>query len=419
MPFDFKFPDVGEGITEGEIIKWLVKPGDTVKEDQIVAQVETDKAVAEIPTPQAGTVLELRAKEGETVNVGQTILVIGEKGEKTKKTPMPEKKQQSVSVVGFLEEAENIINGKKEVFAEQKKEEPQPATVKALPKTRKLAEELKISLAKITPTGKNGDITEDDVKQAARMPITSAPQKTKKYDMYGYVERIPLKGMRKTIARNMVASSTENAPVTHMDEADITQLVDIRTKEKIRAEQQGIKLTYLPFIIKALIAALKKHPYLNSSLETNEDGSQDILLKKYYNIGIGIDTPDGLMVFTVKGADQKSILDIAQELQNLAEKAKNRTIDLGDLKGGTFTITNYGSVGGIYGTPIINPGECAILGIGRILEKPLVIHGEIKIRHVLPLSLTFDHRIVDGAEAGRFANTIIEHLQDPDLMLIE
>jgi len=414
MAYDFLFPDVGEGITEGELLQWLVKVGDTVKEDQIVARVETDKAVVEIPSPKSGTVLELRAREGQTIKVGQVILVIGEKGEHVK-VVQEKKKDASVSVVGFLEEAEQVLTGKKDVFEGKQI----GSSVKALPRVRVLAKQLKVTLETIKGTGPQGEITEEDVHHAVQLPPPTGPKIVKKYDMYGYIEHVPLKGIRKTIAQNMVKSATETASVTHMDEADVTDLARIREKEKVKAAQEGVKLTYLPFIMKALIAALKKHPYLNSSLGTAEDGSQDIMVKKYYNIGIGVDTPDGLMVFVIKGADQKSMLDIAQEIETLAEKARQRTIDIGDLKGGTFTITNYGSVGGLFGTPIINPGECAILGLGRIVEKPCVVDGQTEILKILPLSITFDHRIVDGAEVARFANTLIEHLEDPDLLLLE
>ncbi len=412
MSYDFAFPDVGEGITEGELLQWLVKVGDTVKEDQVVAKVETDKAVVDIPSPKSGTVLALNVAEGTTIKVGQVMMVIGEKGEQVK-TAAP-KKDASVSVVGFLEEAEQVLTGKKNLFEENIVE-----GVKALPRVRQLAKQLKIDLTAVTGTGNGGQITEDDVRRAAGVKATAGPKVVKKYDLYGYVEHLPLKGMRKTIAQNMVASVRETASVTHMDEADITDLVVIREKEKVKAAKDGVKLTYLPFVIKALIAGLKKHPYLNSSLELNDDGSQEIILKKYYNIGIGVDTPDGLLVFVIKGADQKSMLQIAREIEELAEKARQRTIDIGDLKGGTFTITNYGSIGGLFGTPIINPGECAILGIGRIVERPVSVHGQVEIRKILSLSVTFDHRIVDGAEVARFVNTIIEHLEDPDLLMVE
>lgn len=412
MSYNFTFPDVGEGITEGELLQWLVKAGDTVKEDQIVAKMETDKAVVEIPSPKSGTVLSLNVAEGATVKVGEVMMVIGEKGEQI--TAPPPKKAGSVSVVGFLEEAEQVLTGKKEIFEEKVVED-----VKALPRVRKLAAQLKVDLTAVSATGKDGQITEEDVQNAAKTKPVSAPKVVKKYDLYGYVEHLPLKGMRKTIAKNMVESVRETASVTHTEEVDISELVKIREKEKVKAAKEGVKLTYLPFVIKALIAGLKKHPYLNSSIDTNEEGSQEIILKKYYNIGVGVDTPDGLLVFVIKGADQKSMLQLGKEIEDLAEKARQRTIDIGDLKGGTFTITNYGSVGGLFGTPIINPGECAILGIGRIVEKPLVVHGEIQIRNVLPLSVTFDHRIVDGAEVARFVNTLMEHLEDPDLLLVE
>ncbi|MEK6839838.1 MAG: dihydrolipoamide acetyltransferase family protein, partial [Nanoarchaeota archaeon] len=404
----------GEGITEGELLQWLVKIGDVVKEDQPIAKVETDKAVVEIPSPKSGTVLALRAQEGTTIKVGQVLMVIGEKGEQVQEVKSAPKKEQSVSVVGFLEEAEQVLTGKKDLFEEQ----PVVASVKALPKVRKLAEQLKVDITTIKGTGTGGQITEEDVHHAAEQPVPRVPKVVKKYDMYGYVEHIPLKGMRKTIAQNMVKSVVETASVTHTDEADVTDLAVVRDKEKIRAAKDKIKLTYLPFVMKALIATLKKYPYLNSSLETDEEGSE-IIIKKYYNIGIGVDTPDGLMVFVIKGADQKSMLDLAKEIEDLSEKARTRTIDIGDLKGGTFTITNYGSVGGLYGTPIINPGECAILGLGKIVERPRVVNGQIVIRKILPLSVTFDHRIVDGAEVAHFVNTLIEHLEDPDLLLIE
>ncbi len=424
MTYAFPFPDVGEGITEGHLIKWHVKIGDDVKEDQIIADVETDKAVVEIPAPRAGTVVELKYKEGDTIKVGEVMLVLAEKGEKIKATKPekqpPSKKDTSVGVVGFLEEATEVIHGKKDLFAEQPsspKETPQ--TILALPRVRQLAHDLHVNLNTITGTGKNNEITEEDVRKIVATPAPAPLKIVKKYDLYGYVERIPFTGMRKTIAKNMVASSTGTASVTHMDEADITHLWDIRQKEKEKALQQGIKLTFLPFIIKAVIAGLKKHPALNASLNTLEDGNQEIILKKYYNLGIGVDTPDGLMVFVIKGADDKNMLVIAKEIDALATKARNRTIDLSDLKGGTFTLTNYGSIGGIHGTPIINPGEAAILGIGKIIEQPRVIDGKIIARKILPLSLTFDHRITDGAEAARFVNVVIEHLEDPDLLLIE
>jgi pyruvate dehydrogenase E2 component (dihydrolipoamide acetyltransferase) len=214
----------------------------------------------------------------------------------------------------------------------------------------------------------------------------------------------------------MVKSMYTAPHVTTMDEADVTPLWKIREKEKKAAEKKGIKLTILPFIVKAVVAGLKEHPYLNASLN---DEDEEIILKKYYNIGFATDTPEGLMVPVVKNAADKSILQLAEELTQLAEKARSRKIDLADLKGGTFTITNYGALGGIYGTPIINYPEVAILGLGKMKEMPVAKGGKIVVRKILALALSFDHRVVDGAEAARFLNTVIARLEDPDLILLE
>jgi len=283
-----------------------------------------------------------------------------------------------------------------------------------------LARELKIDLGAIEGSGPGGRVTKEDAQKAAEKAKEEPPKAeikaARKYDMYGFVERVPLRGMRKTIARSMAKSKSTAAHVTAMDEADITQLVELREKEREKAAKKGVRLTYLPFVIKAVVAGLEEHPYLNASLD---DENEEIILKKYFNIGVAVDTKDGLMVPVVKNAREKSILRLADELLKLSEKARSRTIDLADLKGGTFTITNYGAVGGTYGSPIINHPEVAILGIGKILEKPVVRDGEIEIRKTLPLSLSFDHRVIDGAEAARFMNTIIDHLEDPDLILLE
>lgn len=229
-------------------------------------------------------------------------------------------------------------------------------------------------------------------------------------DPYGLVEKVPLRGMRRTIAKHMAEASKRVADVTIWEDADITDLANVRAKER------GIRLTYLPFVIKAVIPALRAHPYLNATLN---DELGEIVLKKYYNIGIAVDTPDGLMVFAIKQADQKTILDLAGEIGKLAEKARLRKIDLSELKGSTFTITNYGVIGASYGTPIINYPEVAILGIGKIEDRPVVKDGQIVIRKIMPLSLAFDHRVIDGVKAARFFNIVIQHLEDPDLMLIE
>jgi pyruvate dehydrogenase E2 component (dihydrolipoamide acetyltransferase) len=423
MPFEFKFPDIGEGLTEGEIVRWLVKEGDEIKEGQPLVEVETDKALAEIPSPRTGVVLKILAKEKEIVKVGQVIVVFGEKGEKAE-APAPKAEvtpqRPSVGVVGELEEAPEEIPA-----VAMKAESAKPGLVSdhalATPAVRSLAKELGVSINRVKGSGSEGRVLEKDVRGVAEgkeKPAEEAkvPKKAKKYDMYGYIEHIPLRGVRRSIAKAMVKSKYTAPHVTTMDEADVTELWKIREKEKKVAEGKGIKLTILPFITKAVIAGLTEHPYLNATLN---DEDEEIILKKYYNIGFATDTPEGLMVPVVKNANDKSILRLAEELTKLAEKARNRTVDLADLKGGTFTITNYGSLGGIYGTPIINYPEVAILGVGKIKEMPVVKDGKIEIRKILHLALSFDHRVVDGAEAARFLNAVIARLEDPDLILLE
>tara|TARA_Y100000310_G_scaffold281722_1_gene302420 strand:- start:51135 stop:52370 length:1236 start_codon:yes stop_codon:yes gene_type:complete len=406
MVYEFKFPDVGEGITEGTIVKWKVKEKDAVKADQILAEVETDKAVVEVPSPKKGTILKLNHKEGEVINVGEVIAVIGEKGEKVS----AKKERYTGSVVGFLPEAEEgeKTSQKKKVTA--KTEE---VGVRAAPIVRKLAKMLNVDLYNIKGTGPDGRITENDVKNSVDIKKTAAApkpafKKTKKYDFYGYVDHVPLKGIRKITAEKMREAVSNAALVTNHDHVDVTELSNVRKKEKEKAAKKKIHLTYLPFIVKATLKAIKKHPYVASSVEDDE-----IIVKKYYNIGVAIDTPDGLIVPVIKGVDQKKLYDLANEVNNFVEKAQSRKIDLMDLKGGVFTITNIGVIGSTYFTPIVNYPETCILGTGRIEEQPRVIDGKIVIRKIMPISFTYDHRVLDGAEAARFMNDLKDLLEKP------
>ena len=448
MTTEFKFPDVGEGITEGEIVKWHVKEGDQVKEHQVLAEIETDKAIVEMPSPATGTILKIMHKEGDTVKVGETLVVIGEKGEKVHapsqtqkitvaqtKASKPEKRV-STGVVGEIPEAieaqefvcqkcgakfssQDLLNRHLPIHTMAKTVEE----VLATPATRRIGRELGVDLSKVTGTGALGRITEQDVRNFAHQVMEKPKEQVesvgpkiikKEYDMFGYLERVPMKGIRKATAKRMAESASKIPHVTHIDDADVTELVKLREKEKVNAEKKKIHLTFLPFIVKALVASLKKFPYFNSVLdETHEE----IIIKKYYNIGIAMETTDGLMVPVIKIADEKSIFDIALEISKLADAAEKRKIDLGELKGGTFTITNYGAIGGIYGTPIINYPEVAILGTGRIYDKPVVVKNKIQIRKVLPLSLAFDHRVVDGADAAQFVNTLKQYLENPETIL--
>lgn len=384
MAFDFVLPDLGEGITEGEIRRWLVKEGDPVNEHQTILEVETDKAVVEVPSPKKGFVQKIRKLEGEIAKVGDVLLTISEKLEEEKK-----EEKKSFGVVGRLPEAEEIL---------------------ATPAVRNVAKRLGVNIEKVKGTGPMGRITEDDVVKASG----SAKDLTK--DQFGSIERVPIKGVRRSIAKNLLASMRAAAFVTGMDDADVSALWRLREKEKKVALQKGIRLTFLPFFMKAVQHALAAHPMLNASVD---EAGEEIIVKKYFNIGVAVDMPEGLMVPVVKDVDKKTILDLAKELQDLSVKAKERKIKLEELKGSTFTISNFGSFGGTYATPIINYPDVAILGTGKISDRPWVKDGQIVIRKILSLSLTFDHRVIDGAEAAQFLNKIIQYLEDPDQIFIE
>jgi len=383
MPFEFVLPDLGEGITEGEIRKWIIKEGDRVQEHQTVLEIETDKAVVEVPSPKKGRILKLHRKEGEVVRIGEVLMTLAEEGEAV------EMGEKSVSVVGVLPEEE------KEVLA--------------VPAVRALAKELGVKLEELQGSGPGGSITREDVVQASEKARRVA-------DAYGPVEIKPIKGIRKTLIKNLLKFQQMAVPVTSMDEADITDLWNLREREKGPLLEKGVHLTFLPFFIKAVQHALIEHPLLNASIEEEKE---EILIKKYYHMGIAVDTPDGLMVPVIRDVDKKTILMLAEEIQNLSERAKERKIKLEELRGSTFTLTNYGHFGGTFATPALNYPNVAILGTGKISEKPWMKGGEMVIRKILPLSLTFDHRVADGVEAAKFLTKIVRYLEDPALLFIE
>jgi pyruvate dehydrogenase E2 component (dihydrolipoamide acetyltransferase) len=414
MATEFKFPDLGEGVTEGEIKKWLVREGDVVKQDQSIAEVETDKAVVEMPSPLAGKILRLYRQEGQVVKVGEVLATIGGEGEAIPVSPIAtepvkEGKRQSVSVVGELPESETVISS---VISGTAVGEVK--AIEALPAVRNLAKELGVDLSMIKGTGPNGRIVEEDVRAYALRP-PSKPKKVAKFDLYGFIDREPLKGIRRSTAKKMMEATLKAAQVTMMEDVDVTELVMLRERLKTMAlEQRKVKLTYLPFIIKAVTMALKNNRYLNASID---EETEEILIKKYYNIGIAVAIEEGLIVPVIKEADSKEFMDLAVEIADLTEKAKERKVDLADLKGGTFTITNWGTLSGTYGTPIVNFPEAAILGVGRIREMPWVKDGKIEIRKILPLSLTWDHRILDGAQAAKFMSELVRYLENPEIIM--
>ena len=403
MAKEFRFPDVGEGITEGEIVRWLVKEGDTVETDQTLAEIETDKAVVEMPSPYAGTVLKLHFKEKDLIKVGQTLVTIGEKGEVPAEAApaaaaaAPEARPAPAAAARAPQAAGEVL---------------------ATPKVRALSKELGVDIGAVPATGPGGRITEDDVRAFRPAPAGKKPAvKVKtKYDLYGVLDRIPLRGVRRATAKKMRESLDHAAHVTHCDEADAGPLEALRVKMKPGIEAGGAKLTYLPFIVKALVEALKLHPTLNATLDEEEN---EIVVKKYYNIGVAVDVPDGLIVPVVKAADQKSVADLAAEIQKLAEAARERTLDLADLKGGTFSITNVGVIGGDFATPIINYPEVAILATMKIADRARVVDGAVAVRKTLPLCVAFDHRVVDGAEAARFTKDLVRFLEAPESLPLQ
>jgi pyruvate dehydrogenase E2 component (dihydrolipoamide acetyltransferase) len=400
MAKQFRFPDVGEGITEGEIVRWAVQEGDNVKVDQTLGEIETDKAVVEMPSPYAGTVLKLHFKPRDIIKVGQVLVTIGEKGEPVVEAPagMPVPKEAGAPAAVRTAAPPAAPSGES----------------LATPKVRALAREFGVDLTSVQGSGAGGRITEDDVR-GAKEKAAAAEKKPElkikpKFDFYGALEYVPLRGVRRATARRLSESIRKAVHVTHFDEADASALIAMREKMKGEAEARGTKLTYLPFIVKALVEALKLHPLLNATVD---DESEEIIVKKYYNIGIAVDVPDGLIVPVVKGADMKTVFEIAEDIGNLAGAARARTIDLADLKGGTFSITNVGAIGGDAATPIINYPEVAILATMRIGERVRAENGAVKVKTTLPLCLSFDHRVVDGAEAARFSKDLVRLLENP------
>jgi len=405
MVNEFKFPDVGEGITEGKIQQWRVRPGDAVKEDQIIADIETDKAVVEMPAPVTGKVLEIRIPQGGIVKVGEVLVVIGgEDGEVEEKTP------------GATEAQVPLDKGMTEELPERKIEMGRGAV--AMPGIRKRAKEMGLDIEDIKATGHHGQVTKEDLeKERIEEPGSAKGPKVRlSYDLYGHIEHIPYEGVRAVIGKKLSESKFKAPHAVAMEEADISELWSLRQQLKEYSIEKGAKLSVLAFAVGAVVKALKKHPFLNAFFD---EGNKDIVLKKYYNIGIAVDSPDGLKVPVIKKAEIKGIFEVQKEINDLAKKAREKKIDLMDMQGSSFSISNYGSIAGIYGVPIINLGDVAILGLGRARDLPRVINGEIIPRKIVGLSVSFDHRVVDGAEVARFLNTLKGYLENPVLIIID
>ncbi|MFC6939875.1 2-oxo acid dehydrogenase subunit E2 [Salinirubellus sp. GCM10025818] len=540
MVREFKLPDVGEGLTEAEIVDWLVEVGDTVTEDQPVAEVETDKAVVEVPSPVNGTVREIRAEAGEMVPVGEVIITFDVEGEEsgadepaeggeTGTETEPDEASEPESAVTPIEEADGDEVGAEGTASAAER----GGRTFAAPSARRLARELDVDIGAVSGSGPGGRVTESDVRAAAedtgesgsgdesgepeseprqatrrveggtetaastgagigdgatagpepagRERTLAAPatrrlareegvdlddvptEETREGESFvtaeqvgqyaeaqraaqeadveavsaeaggdgasapgtgaeveataeGEVERVPYRGIRRTIGQAMERSKYTAPHVSHHDQAVVDDLVEVRERLKPRAAERGTRLTYMPFVVKAVVAALRQHPILNSQLD---EENEEILVKGYHNVGIAVATDAGLMVPVVENAGEKDMLAIGEEVNELAAKARDRSIAREEMQGGTFSITNFGAIGGEYATPIVNYPETAILGLGKLEQRPVVEDGEVVARHTLPLSLSIDHRVVDGADAARFANTLVEYLENPDLLLLE
>lgn len=496
---EYEFPDVGEGTVEGELLQWYVEEGDAVQEDQVIAEVETDKAVVDIPSPVDGTVLELRYEEGDVVSVGDVFVVFEVDGDGA----TAEEPAGALAEAAPDAPAESDRSGA--AASELSGTEPMPAgRAFAPPTVRRLALELEVDLDTVSGSGTSGRITEADVQAAAggardsggppasksmaaepatseqvaesRQPATreaaasrdrtlaqpttrrvaheldvdidTVPE-VEKRDGESFVtaeavrefaagggeesvsssaggeesatsaaagERVPYRGVRRTIGQQMERSKFTIPHVTTVDEVDVTELVALRERLAEPAADRGTKLTYLSFAVKAVGTALQEFPYINASLDTE---NEEIVLKDSYNVGIATESEDGLRVPVVDDVDKKGLRQVAEDVACVTRKAQEGTITRDEMQGGTFTISNIGPYGGEHGTPIINHPEVAIIAIGRVKEKPRVVDGDIVPRDVLHLSMSFDHRIVDGAMATQFLNRIKEQLETPELFLLE
>ena len=420
MRYIFKFPDIGEGLEEGTIVEWHVEKGQSVKMGDPLVTMETDKVVTAIPSPKNGVIAAKYGKVGEIIHVGSALVEIDiESTEEQAKTQPVE--EEGAGVVGTLEVAGNdlILSASKEGVApvdNQRKRDKALAT----PVARAMAKELNIDINSVLGTGPGGRVTKEDIQKFFSGNSTSkAPAIQKEESLVDNRERIEVVQMsqiRKTIAKNMIMSKHNAAHMTVFEEAEISELIKIRERYKKSYADEGIKLTYLAFVVKAVAKALKKHRSLNSQMDME---AGNIIYKNYYNIGIAIDAPKGLIVPVIRDADTLSIREIASEITDISQKAREGKTSLDDMKDGTFTITSYGSIGGLFAVPVINYPQAAILGIGRVFEKPIVQNSNITIGNIMPLSLSVDHRIADGGETARFINCVMGYLNDPVSLILD
>jgi len=424
MSFDFKLPDLGEGIHEAEVLSVKVAEGQTIAEDQILFEVETDKAIVEIPSPVSGKILKILVKGGQIISVGTIMISVEESGQK-----------QISPAANYIADAEqpgeNTKPKEKELFVKHEVTNLDVVVI-ASPATRQLARELKIDLRKIAGSGPGGKIFKEDVlayaesinnKHSAPVlsqsvnsvaNINSNNNPLPDFSKFGSIERLPLRSLRRKTAQSMALSWSKIPHVTHCDEANITNLEIFRNRSEYRdhLKDSGARLTLTVFVMKAISLALQEFPEFNTSLD---ELTEEIIVKHYYNLGMAVATERGLIVPVIKSVDKKNIFDLAIEISEVAEKARAAKTELADLQGGTFSVTNIGAIGGISATPIINYPEAAILAVMKMIERPILKQGQLENVCVLPLCLAFDHRLADGAQAAKFVRAIIKMLEQPTL----
>jgi pyruvate dehydrogenase E2 component (dihydrolipoamide acetyltransferase) len=430
---EFRLPDIGEGLTEAEIVRWLVPEGEYVEQDQAIVELETDKAVVEIPSPYAGVVLRHGGSEGEVIEVGTVLVVIGEPGETAEPDaiaadsepvqsgdaasaegpPAAPAERTTTPIVGTISEEAEMLGAQAPISSHG---------VKALPVVRKLARDLGVDLESLAGSGPGGRITREDVEAAAETmrpspeptaapeEETSTPPSEAPRSQAGYQSgRQPLSRLRRTIAANMSKSWAEIPHVTTFDDVDASRLLEVRSA---LASRHDTKIPIEALVIKAVVPALEAFPEFNATLD-----GEELLVHENHHIGIAVDTPEGLMVAVIRDAAAKSVLELAEEVRRLGEGARARSLGVDELSGQTFTVSNIGAVGGGHGTPIVPYGTMAILSVGMARPKPIVFDDDLVIAPVMPVSLSYDHRIIDGAQGRRFMSLVIENLEEPALFL--
>lgn len=448
-----QLPELGEGVTEGELVKWLVKVGDSISPDQPVAEMMTDKATVEVPSPMAGVVKEISKKVGDVIEVGATMLVIETDGAATTKapsaatTPSPAAKSSpsqspamaATAAMPATAPASRTSTAGMDVYP-QVSPPVADSKVLATPATRRLARESGVDLNQVRGTGVAGRVTRDDVMSSGGAGAVSAgtpsyggapagggvsalqiPRPGYQGPAGAAEERVALRGIRKKIAENMQMAKHIVPHFTLMDEANVTSLVAMREELKAFGEKNGVKITYLPFVMKALIATVREFPMFNASID---DAAQEIVYKKYFNMGFAADTPNGLLVPVIKNADHKTIIELSREISDLAKRARDGKLALDEMKGATITVTNIGSVAGQYATPIINHPEVAIMGMYKISEKPVIkrdASGAMSLDAIktMNFTITADHRLIDGAVAANFLKAFMHRIENPGVLMLD